>query len=105
MFGQVPAPLVRERADETLEGTRCGVRGGVLLQLGGPATHKVAFDALERVVGVAQVPLLVLLGHVCVAGRTLARQLALVLVVVVFEKVLVDVVDHVELAVADGAHK
>ena len=103
VFGQVPAPLVRQRADEALEGPRGGVGGGVLLQLGGPAAHEVALDALERIVGVGQVPLLVLRRHVGVARRRLGAQLALVLAVVVLGEVVVDVVDHVELLVANGA--
>ena len=105
VLGEIPAPLVGERADEALEGPRGRVRGGVLLELGGPAADKVALDALERIERIAQAPLLVLRRHVGVARRRLARQLALVLVVVTLQEVLVDVVDHVELGVAHRAHE
>jgi len=105
VFGQVPAPFVGQRADEALEWTRGRVRGGMLLQLCRPATDKVALDALERVVGVGQVPLLVLLGYVSVARWGLGAELALVLGVVVLEEVVVDVVDHVEFSVADRAYE
>ena len=77
----------------------------VLLQLSGPATHKVTLDALERVFGVAKAPLFVLLRNIGVARWTLAGQLALILDVVVLDEVFVDVVDHVEFGVADGAYE
>lgn len=105
MFRQVPSPFVRERADETFKRTRCRMGSSVLLELCWPATDKVAFDALERVERVAEVPLFVLLCDVCVSRRTFARQLALVLVVVVFEEVLVDVVHNMEFAIANRAHE
>ena len=105
VFGQIPAPFVRERTNETLEGPRCGMRGGMLLELGGPATNKVALDALERIGRIAKIPLFVLLRHVGVARRRLGAQLALILRVVVLEKVVVDVVHHMELGVAYRAHE
>lgn len=46
-----------------------------------------------------------MLRHVCVARRTLAGELALILVVVVLEEVFVYVVHYVEFVVAHGAHE
>ena len=77
----------------------------MLLELGGPAAHKVALDTLERVVRVGELPLFVLLRYVGVARRRFGAELALVLVQVVLDKVLVDLVHHVEFDVANGADK
>lgn len=77
----------------------------VFLQLSGPPAYEVTFDALEWIVRIAQAPLFVLLRHVRVAWWTLARELALILDVVVLEKVVIYVVHHVEFSVTDRAYE
>jgi hypothetical protein len=79
------------------------MRSGMLLELCGPSTHKVTLDALERIAGIAQIPLFVLLRYIGVARRRFGRQLALILVVVVLEEVIVDVIDYMEFSVANRA--
>ena len=105
MLGQVPAPFVCQRANQTLEWSACRMRRSMLLQFGWPTTHKVTFYAFQGIVRIAQIPLFVLLSYVRVSWRTFAAQFALILIVMVLQEVLVDVIDHVELLVAHRAHK